>query len=140
MREKKTLVALALSTVLPSLTHSAPRLEYSVGAGSYPLSGRRQTRRQTAQKGWKMNSLKNWLAGAFTNPSTGQASHTKIWANVACAAMTYKFVVTDAPMEIWAVYGCIVGGYALGKRGLAIIPQLAQIRQRREQNVDATDE
>jgi len=41
MREKKTLVALALSTVLPSLTHSAPRLEYSVGAGSYPLSGRR---------------------------------------------------------------------------------------------------
>ncbi|MFC2417386.1 MAG: hypothetical protein ACFNQI_05470 [Eikenella corrodens] len=41
---------------------------------------------------------------------------------------------------VWAVYGCIVGGYALGKRGLAIIPQLAQIRQRREQNVDATDE
>lgn len=41
MREKKTLVALALSAVLPRLTHSAPRLEYSVGAGSYPLSGRR---------------------------------------------------------------------------------------------------
>lgn len=41
MREKKTLVALALSTVLPSLTHSAPRLEYSIGSGSYPLSGRR---------------------------------------------------------------------------------------------------
>ena len=41
MREKKTLLALALSAVLPSLTHSAPRLEYSVGAGSYPLSGRR---------------------------------------------------------------------------------------------------
>lgn len=41
MKEKKTLVALALSAVLPSLTHSTPRLEYSVGAGSYPLSGRR---------------------------------------------------------------------------------------------------
>ena len=41
MKEKKTLVALALSAVLPSLTHSPPRLEYSVGAGSYPLSGRR---------------------------------------------------------------------------------------------------
>lgn len=39
MREKKTLLALALSAVLPSLTHSAPRLEYSVGAASYPLSG-----------------------------------------------------------------------------------------------------
>lgn len=41
MREKKTLLALALSAVLPSLTHPAPRLEYSVGAASYPLSGRR---------------------------------------------------------------------------------------------------
>ena len=41
MREKKTLLALALSAVLPSLTHSAPQLEYSVGAASYPLSGHR---------------------------------------------------------------------------------------------------
>ena len=41
MREKKTLVALALSAVLPSLTHPAPRLEYSIGSSSYPLSGRR---------------------------------------------------------------------------------------------------
>lgn len=41
MKEKKTLVALALSAVLPSLTHPAPWLEYSLGAGSYPLSGRR---------------------------------------------------------------------------------------------------
>ncbi|OAM45960.1 MULTISPECIES: hypothetical protein [Eikenella] len=41
MKEKKALVALALSAVLPSLTHSAPRLEYSIGSVSYPLSGRR---------------------------------------------------------------------------------------------------
>ena len=41
MKEKKALVALALSAVLPSLTHSAPRLEYSISSGSYPLSGRR---------------------------------------------------------------------------------------------------
>ena len=41
MREKKTLLALALAAVLPSLTHPAPRLEYSIGSGSYPLSGRR---------------------------------------------------------------------------------------------------
>ena len=41
MKEEKTLVALALSAVLPSLTHTAPRLEYSIGAASYPLSGRR---------------------------------------------------------------------------------------------------
>ncbi len=41
MKEKKTLVALALSAVLLSLTHPAPRLEYSIGSVSYPLSGRR---------------------------------------------------------------------------------------------------
>ena len=41
MKEKKALVALALSAVLPSLTHPAPRLEYSIGSASYPLSGRR---------------------------------------------------------------------------------------------------
>lgn len=41
MKEKKALVALALSAVLPSLTHSAPWLEYSIGSVSYPLSGRR---------------------------------------------------------------------------------------------------
>ena len=53
MREKKTLLALALSAVLPSLTHSAPRLEYSVGAASYPLSGRRSgvaTARRAAKR------------------------------------------------------------------------------------------
>lgn len=89
-----------------------------------------------------MSKLRTWLAGAFTNPATGQASHTKIWANVSCAAMTYKFLVTDAPMEIWAVYGCIVGGYVLGKRGLSIIPQLAQIKleKERENDVDAPTE
>ena len=89
-----------------------------------------------------MSGFKHWMAGAFTNPTTGQASHTKIWANVSCAAMTYKFLLTDAPMEIWAVYGCIVGGYVLGKRGLSIIPQLAQIKQgkERENDVDAPTE
>ena len=41
MKEKKKLVALALSAVLPSQTQTAPRLEYSISSGSYPLSGRR---------------------------------------------------------------------------------------------------
>ena len=38
MKEKKTLVALALSAVLPSLTHPAPRLEYSIGSGATRLA------------------------------------------------------------------------------------------------------
>lgn len=88
-----------------------------------------------------MNGLKNWLAGAFTNPSSGSASHTKIWANVAYTVMTYKFVTAPEPVEwMWWSYGCIVGGYALIKRGLSIIPQLEQIKQQGDQNVDATNE
>ncbi|HGH6412592.1 TPA: hypothetical protein ACJMFI_001915 [Neisseria meningitidis] len=27
-----------------------------------------------------------------SNPATGKISHTKLWANVAAAAMTWKFV------------------------------------------------
>ena len=47
----------------------------------------------------------------FKNPATGKVSHSKLWANVACAAGTYKFLILPDPsMEIWAVYLGIVGG------------------------------
>ncbi|MCP2041455.1 hypothetical protein L1281_002055 [Neisseria sp. HSC-16F19] len=72
----------------------------------------------------------HWLAGLLGNPQTGQASHTKLWANVAAAAMTYKFVTqADAPEWLWWAYGAMVGGYALIKRGIAAVPQLAEIRR-----------
>ena len=86
-----------------------------------------------------MGGLKNWLAGSFTNPATGQASHTKIWANVAYAAMTYKFVMVPEQLEwMWWAYGCVVGGYALIKRGLSLFPQLEQMKQQGDGNVAAT--
>ena len=45
--------------------------------------------------------------------------------------MTCKFAMTpDAPEWLWIAYGSMVGGYALIKRGIAAIPQLAQIKQR----------
>ena len=52
----------------------------------------------------------------FKNPATGNVSHPKLWANVACAAGTFKFVMLPDPSaEIWAVYLGIVGGYAVAR-------------------------
>ncbi|WP_066081434.1 hypothetical protein, partial [Bergeriella denitrificans] len=70
--------------------------------------------------------LLKWLSGLIVNPATGQISHTKLWANVAAAAMTVKFAQTpEAPEWLWWAYGAMVGGYALIKRGIAAIPQVA---------------
>ena len=67
----------------------------------------------------------------LANPVTNQISHTKFWANIAAATMTCKFAMTpDAPEWLWIAYGSMVGGYALSKRGIAAIPQLAQIKRR----------
>ena len=66
-----------------------------------------------------MNKDTSWLAGLFSNPKTGQASHTKL---------------PDAPEWAWWAYGAMVGGYALIKRGIAAVPQLAELRQPKEQD------
>ena len=79
-------------------------------------------------KGWQ-----HFIAGLITNPATNQVSHTKLWANIAAATMTYKFAnVTNAPEWLWFAYGSMVGGYVLIKRGIAAIPQLAQIKSHKE--------
>ena len=76
-----------------------------------------------------MNLLK-WVGGLVTNPATGHISHTKLWANVAGAVMTVKFAQTpEAPEWLWWAYGAMVGGYALIKRGIAAIPQVAAINK-----------
>ena len=33
----------------------------------------------------------------FKNPATGNVSHSKLWANIACAAGTVKFVMLPDP-------------------------------------------
>ena len=82
----------------------------------------------TQSKGWQ-----HFIAGLITNPATNQASHTKLWANIAAATMTYKFAtVIDTPEWLWFAYGSMVGGYALIKRSIAAIPQLAQIKSHKE--------
>lgn len=80
-------------------------------------------------------SFLRWFAGLVSNPATGSISHTKLWANIAAGVMTWKFGQTaDAPEWLWFAYGGMVGGYALIKRGIAAVPQVAEIR--REQNED----
>ncbi|MFP5073328.1 hypothetical protein ACLD9W_00430 [Neisseria sp. WLZKY-1] len=77
--------------------------------------------------------LLKWLAGLISNPATGQISHTKLWANVAAGVMTWKFAaMPDAPEWAWWAYGAMVGGYALIKRGIAAVPQVAQIVRDKE--------
>ena len=84
-----------------------------------------------------MTRILKWLSGLISNPATGQISHTKLWANVAAATMTYKFAtVTDTPEWLWWAYGAMVGGYALIKRGIAAIPQVAQIQQEGHRHAD----
>lgn len=85
--------------------------------------------------------LLKWLSGLISNPATGTISHTKLWANIAAAAMTTKFVLTPDPAEwLWWAYGTMVGGYALIKRGMAVIPQMAQIAQQKGKDDVAHDE
>ena len=44
--------------------------------------------------------------------------------------MTYKFAaMPDAPEWAWWAYGAMVGGYALIKRGIAAVPQVAALHQ-----------
>lgn len=77
--------------------------------------------------------LLKWLAGLISNPATGQISHTKLWANVAAGVMTWKFAaMPDTPEWAWWAYGAMVGGYALIKRGIAAVPQVAQIVRDKE--------
>lgn len=87
-----------------------------------------ETRSQ--KKASQITAFFKWLGGLVSNPATGKISHTKLWANVAAASMTYKFSQTaDAPEWLWWAYGALVGGYALIKRGIAAIPQVAEIHK-----------
>lgn len=60
------------------------------------------------------------LSSLISNPVTGEISHTKVWANIACAAATVKFILIDnPPTEIWLAYLGMVGGYAVSRRAIA---------------------
>lgn len=53
----------------------------------------------------------NRLLELVTDSATGNLSHTKIWSHVAYATVTYKFIVSEQPVEIWFIYLGIVGSH-----------------------------
>lgn len=63
------------------------------------------------------------LADLITNPETGRASHTKLWANVSCLAATGMFVyqgIQDTlTTDTWLIYLGLVGGYSAALRLIA---------------------
>ncbi|MCW3479719.1 hypothetical protein OL229_09110 [Neisseriaceae bacterium JH1-16] len=63
------------------------------------------------------------LAELISNPDTGRLSHTKLWANVACAAATGMFVYQGykgaLTLDTWLVYLGLVGGYSAALRLIA---------------------
>lgn len=70
----------------------------------------------------------------FKNPATGKVSHSKLWANVACAAGTYKFLILPDPSaEIWAIYLGIVGGYAVARSLVSVKRQEVETEAERGQ-------
>lgn len=63
------------------------------------------------------------LADLFTNPATGRLSHSKLWANVACATATgmfvYQGVAGQLASETWLIYLGVVGGYSAARSWIA---------------------
>lgn len=48
----------------------------------------------------------------ITSSRTGRLSIAKFWANVACAAATYKFLSGPVSDSAWLIYLGTVGGFA----------------------------
>lgn len=63
------------------------------------------------------------LSDMFTNPASGRLSHSKLWANVACASATgmfiYQGVAGQLTTDTWLVYLGVVGGYSAARSWIA---------------------
>lgn len=66
-----------------------------------------------------------------TEPDNVTLSHTKVWANIAYFAGTYKFIVTDVSSDIWLIYLGVVGSAQVASKYLSLRYQGAK-------NVDTT--
>ncbi|MCD0491390.1 hypothetical protein [Chromobacterium violaceum] len=63
------------------------------------------------------------LGDLIKNPATGRLSHSKLWANIACAVgsgmFIYQGVAGTLSYEIWLVYMGSVGGYSAARSWIA---------------------
>ncbi|OHX12296.1 hypothetical protein [Chromobacterium sphagni] len=63
------------------------------------------------------------IADLFCSPHSRRLSHSRLWANIACAAATAMFIVggwrgTLTP-DLWLIYLGVVGGYSASLRMIA---------------------
>ncbi|POZ63587.1 hypothetical protein [Chromobacterium alticapitis] len=63
------------------------------------------------------------LADLLCSPHSRRISHSRLWANVACAAATAMFVRDGwrgaLTPDIWVIYLGVVGGYSASLRMIA---------------------
>ncbi|BAK76473.1 hypothetical protein NH8B_2087 [Pseudogulbenkiania sp. NH8B] len=63
------------------------------------------------------------LSDLVTNPATGRLSHTKLWANVACASATGLFVYQGVQgtlgADVWLTYLGTLGCYSAARSWIA---------------------
>ncbi|OQS35587.1 hypothetical protein B0T40_12665 [Chromobacterium haemolyticum] len=63
------------------------------------------------------------LGDLFKNPATNRLSHSKLWANVACAAATgmfiYQGISSALTPDVWLIYLGVVGGYSAARSWIA---------------------
>ena len=78
--------------------------------------------------------VKSFVKALAGNEVTGAPSHTKIWASVACATATWKFIhIPEPSVDIWMAYLGLVGGYALGRRWIAA-KQIVETQKQEQPN------
>ena len=78
--------------------------------------------------------LKAFIKALAGNEGPGAPSHTKIWASVACATATWKFInIPEPSVDIWMAYLGLVGGYALGRRWIAA-KQIVETQKQEQPN------
>ncbi|WP_046158007.1 hypothetical protein [Chromobacterium vaccinii] len=63
------------------------------------------------------------LADLLRHPRSRRLSHSRLWANIACAAATIMFLVNGwrgtLTADIWLIYMGVVGGYSATLRLIA---------------------
>lgn len=63
------------------------------------------------------------IGDLIKNPATGRLSHSKLWANIACASSTVMFLANGwrgtLTADIWLIYMGSVGGYSAARSWIA---------------------
>ncbi|MGC0151209.1 hypothetical protein ACPRNU_01965 [Chromobacterium vaccinii] len=63
------------------------------------------------------------IGDLIKNPATDRLSHSKLWANIACAVgssmFVYQGIVGTLTADVWLIYMGSVGGYSAARSWIA---------------------